>query len=438
MSRGQHESLSLLTGIIIAVLILLSLSFISCSIAKQQADVRSRINFDKVFTYLQQCQQLGQKDCYCPLLTLERFGSDEFLHLQTLADGTYLDLQKEGLASPVARKKISSQKLCTYRYSQETQQWKSAPISTYSIDYRHRVTFDDPVVFMAYLDRDGNVCSLQGFLESGLKFVERGLDPRITSQLRSCSTPQQEAPYLFYFQQRHTTSTKNPEQVMKSGQALVQELQTVFASQGKTYFSKIEPFVYTSTLTGISRPEYDKPQDNTKALLSLLSKNLPQDFQNKFFILSPLYAQTAEKQEKDSVTLYYLQNSVASKSLATFIQQRLVTLVGKRYIDQTLLSDADLSSEQSRFEFWITVEPLDETAATKKGLFLTQSWFAKDYSQLFQERHTLPAVFVDLVDHENPYALLDKHSYAFSQSFLLAVQDYLQQQSKKSGDLFKP
>ncbi len=422
MRRGQTESISLLTGIIIALLILLSLGFISCSIAKQkQVDVRSTINYDRLYSYLQQCQQFGEKDCYCPLLTFEKFASGESLQLQTLPDGTYLDLKKTDVASSFAHKKVSTKKLCTYEYINN--KWVNAPVSTLDIS---PISLADQQNFMAYIDAEGNLCSLAFFLEGGLRHTEPAIATTITSQLRSCTISAPASSLTFFVQQRHTKDNPNPEFIMKEGQAFALSLQTSLLSLGKVYLSKVEPSTDPSN-EFTSNPLYTHPDDQLLKTLPQITKSLQNNFGKKLLVISPLYTQTKEAQEKDSITIYYLKGSVTSKLLAESLQKRLTSLAGKSYINELLLADTDSNAQQHRFAFWIQLEPLDETAAAAKGIFFFQPQVIKQYPQLYQDRNAIPAVFVDFVDHPNAYSLLDKHNYVLSREIKLGVEDYLQQ-----------
>ncbi len=173
MRRGQ--GLGFVMGILIALLILFSLSFASCTILQQQADIQSRINFDQVLSYLQQCQASGQKACYCdPPVPLDGMPQEESLELRRYADGLYLDLSKDERA--LLHKRVSDKGLCAYYYHYPSKQWKKEPKSFYPF----RAPFATSYYF--YIDSTGDVC-----------YMPFDLQEDTEPTLRSCSAQPQQA-----------------------------------------------------------------------------------------------------------------------------------------------------------------------------------------------------------------------------------------------------
>ena len=171
MRRGQLESLSTTMGAVIAILILLLVAaiFASCKLNEGRADVRTSINFDTILAYLQQCQQLGQKNCYCdPPLKVYRSSEKESLSLITYADGLYLDLKKGDTI--LKHKKITDKSFCNYYYHYPTKAWRK--------DAKQDFTFRfDAESHLFYLDQEQNICFLPYLIPKDAR-----------PQLQSCTT----------------------------------------------------------------------------------------------------------------------------------------------------------------------------------------------------------------------------------------------------------
>jgi len=415
MRRGQHESVSLLTGIIIAVLILLSLSFVSCSIAKQQTDVRSRINFDRVAAYLQQCQQYKDKECYCdPPLQLEQYGSGESLSVVTYADGLSLELTntQQKLSQ---QKKLSQKNLCLYSYSSKDQRWEKATVLSYSFPL-------DKSTFLGYFAEDNTLC----FFQDAVYSYSTILLEEIVSKFRSCNAPRT-SPVLLYLQQRLPKQVLDIRQAAYHGSQFLSASRQPFTPLGRIYTSVIE------TSHGV-------PFDQSETVFQRIMPALQQQPQSSLLILSPQLDVVQQSLDKDAIVLSYLKDSAPSQDLARSLLSRLQSLSGKSYSRMVQLTEQDPLYSTNLFSFDVRLEPLDDGKAVSKGLFFFQPWVGKRYPQFFKDRASVPAVFIDFIDYENKYSLLGNSQFlALAQTLFLGVQDYLQQpKPPKTQDVFKP
>src|SRR3989338_9474833 len=135
MKRAEESFSPFFTGLILSlILIIVTISCTNQVFFENKIDVRSRMVYDQLQNYLQECMSFQQVDCYCPYVTLPSFPKEDVIQLITAADGVYLDLTKKETNKRLLSKKISEKPLCIYR-SDKTQptSWKTFPLNEYTL-----------------------------------------------------------------------------------------------------------------------------------------------------------------------------------------------------------------------------------------------------------------------------------------------------------------
>lgn len=419
--KAQTDSLTLIEGMILAIFLILVVFTACTNIFKTQADVRSRINFDQISSYLQQCQQLGEKDCFCPLLQLESMAPDISLQLQTLSDGLYLDLRETGATIPLERKKVSDKKFCVQDYSLRDRRWNSQITNSYSFTSKQR--------FYGYIDSAGNLCSLTSI------YAPDFLTQQITSDFKLCSAPT--TSLRLYIHHRHPQNALDDKEALLLAHRYLDTLQSTLASLGRLSFTKLQPTTKTISKTS-ERPDYSFLFDPSSTRFFEIAKGVQQPYATNFILLSFLFGQQASAAPEDTLTLSYLTPSSSSKSLALALQQSLQALSDKSYTQQQLLPKEHPSFANHLLHFTVRLEPLTDEQIISKNLLFSESWFQKNHPTLYSQRAELPAVFVDFIDFQNSYSLYQDHESTFSEAFLRGIQAYLQQPAPKTQDVFQP
>lgn len=428
MKKG-NESVSFLTGLIIALLILTSLTFISCSIAKQQADVRNRINFDRVSTYFTQCAALERKDCYCDLpITVEASALDESLSLTTRADGLYLEL-KNDKEKILQSKKLSDKSFCAYTYSSTTDTWSSRPASSYSFSKNGQS-------FILHKLADGSLCRLEGYTSQ----FTPDASSAVLSHLHSCST-EAASQITFFLQQRYPPNLVSENDFKKHsllGKEFMDLLQSSFAPKGNLFVSHITPKVIDPEYMqggASSSIDYSSPQDDTPLVFHEVASHVRHTYKDNFILLSPEIYSALFTAKKDTVLLSYYEGSPKSKLLADAIEKRLQELNGHSYKDEVILSDVDKDYTSYLFSFDFHKRTFTDSSLNQQDCSLAdiplycEDWAKQESPSFYEQRTEIPALAITFIDSYNSYSLYDHHLSVLSQALFLGVQDYLQQQA---------
>lgn len=426
MTRAQESFSPFLTGLILCILlIIITISCTNQVFFQNKIDVRSRMAYDQLTTYIQSCLNYQQTDCYCPYVTLPSFPNEDIIHLVTAADGAYLDLTKQETGKLLLSKKINDKSWC-YIFESLTVQRKALPLPNY---YRIQAAEFMVSIFMVSITSDGRLCH-----DDRKSTV---LSEFYTSSLRTCSQkkdyPQQQLLTTF-LAHRYKPNSGDPKKILTIDKDFLLVLQRSFLP-----LSLVSTSSFGSAL-GLrdSSLSFDNIRltDTLPAKLTTLSKNLKQPLADKLVIISPLVSYSSSTSQ-DEVVLYYLQDSAPSRVLAEQLAFSLSSLHGKFYFHNQQLQDTP-ENIIYKLDFKVRIEPLTIDQAIQQGLFLAQPSLEQTYSLLFQERSAIPAVFLDFVDNTNKFTLLDNHLPAFSEALSLGFQSYLEQLPKSSAPIDKP
>ncbi|HLC71953.1 MAG TPA: hypothetical protein VJH37_00050 [Candidatus Nanoarchaeia archaeon] len=408
-------------------------------IVKQQADVRSRINFDRVSSYATQCNALKNNGCYCdPPVTIESSAPDESLALSSYSDGIYLELT-DAYAKTLQRKKLSDKLFCAYTYSSANKQWSSQQQKSHTF-------LKSGERFILYKLADGSLCRLEGFTTT----FGSELAPAVFSRLHSCSadSPTQTT---FYLQQRYPSNlitTSDYQQHALLGQEFMNSLQQYFSPNGNLFVSRFRPYTKQSGgYDGVygSDEDYSRMEDDTEIIFSQVASHVQHAYKNNFILLSPMLSLASYSIGKDQIILTYYGGSPKSKLLAEVLEKRLRQLNGHSYKDGVILSDVDPEYSSFLFSFEILQLPEQDSLYALGDPRFTSGAKCKDISalwvycqergvkkispQFYEQRSEIPALSITFVDAQNSHSLYDHRIPLLAQTLFLGVQDYLQQQA---------
>ena len=450
MQRAQESFSPFFTGLILSlILIIVTISCTNQVFFENKIDVRSRIAYDQLQNYLQECMSYQQVDCYCPYVTLPSFpGEEDTIQLITAADGVYLDLTKKETNKRLLSKKINDKLLCSYSYSDKTKpaQWKVTSLSDYNLFTAPYYLSMDTHYFMAYIAPDGRLCSSTNFLEytGSTTGTISTLSEAYSSRLPTCAQKRDYPNQLMsiFLNHRYTSNTGDPERVLTTGKDLISYLQQSFSSLSLVSTSRIspttsyEPVRYepggpAQSMDDIITPNYASVQDTLPEKLTALSNNLKKPLADKLVILSPLVSYSTDT-SRDTIILYYLQDSSQSELFAKALEQSLRSLSGKVYLHNQQLQDTPEHAVY-KLDFILSLKPLTLEAAAQQGLFLAQPTLKQSHPIIFKELLQISAVFIDFTDNTNTFTLLDNHLPAFAEALALGFQRYLQQLPKSSA-----
>src|SRR3989344_2335165 len=438
MKRAEESFSPFFTGLILSlILIIVTISCTNQVFFENKIDVRSRMVYDQLQNYLQECMSFQQVDCYCPYVTLPSFPKEDVIQLITAADGVYLDLTKKETNKRLLSKKINDKPLCSYGYSDDTKptQWKVSPLSEYDLftSPYYRLPLDTHY-FMAYIAPDGRLCQATTFLDFTADQTPI-LSEAYSSRLPTCAQKRDYPNQLMsiFFNHRYTPNTGDPERVLTIGKDLISSLQQSFSSSSLVSTSRVSPFMRGLPIAlpfTLPSADYTRLTDTLPAKLTTFSKNLNPPLADKLLILSPLVSYSTATTQ-DIVTLYYLQDSSQSKLFAEALEQSLRSLSGKVYLHNQQLQDTPEHAVY-KLDFTLNLKPLNLEQAAQQGLFLAQPTLEQSHPLFYKERLQIPAVFIDFTDNTTTFTLLDNHLPAFAEALALGFQRYLQQLPKSS------
>ena len=176
MKKGQagSEGLSLVSGLVLMTLLFIVMALLFLLISKDDADVRTDIQYNKFFEYYQACADKVGDNCYCEDFDYSLLQHEEYI---TLAQGTdhtiMLQLRKVGLKSPIASKTIQGKELCVYDYLLSTKSFQKRKVEDYTISVSSNARLAN--IWESYLTlyKEGDDLCFVNYLA-----VQRGSEPQ--------------------------------------------------------------------------------------------------------------------------------------------------------------------------------------------------------------------------------------------------------------------
>tara|TARA_Y100000310_G_C20687627_1_gene820123 strand:+ start:64 stop:1425 length:1362 start_codon:yes stop_codon:yes gene_type:complete len=155
MKTGQGQTLSLMNGLLIMILILIALSFISCTIMQENADVRSKVLFDKFVRYYSSCQEISSQDCSCDFFEFDQLQKNQQIQLIPLASGNIeIRLLNLGVREPVLSQIVKGENLCTYNYDKRLKKFQRINKQSYTFSSVLNEGYKGTTSLVLYKDKE--------------------------------------------------------------------------------------------------------------------------------------------------------------------------------------------------------------------------------------------------------------------------------------------
>ena len=453
MKRAETSALELLIDIVLMLLILSPIIFLVYTTFSGPPvnDLHTRVAFDEFTQYYTSCVEQPVTDCYCyPPLNMKEMNEQSFIHLVPVESG-HLRAYLKGRGETIDEDETFDQtallplpkSLCTLDFNVYTQ--KFTINTAYDFFFPHFSAYREKQLVI-YLTKDKQPCFLNYYVPRDLNTEPDYVYPPFSyeavlngdyliSNTQLLKKLPQHKPTCEQRKQQplthipedfsifiHMRQSYDNDDYDAQNFALIESLQRAITLQGVTK----QPFTggYLANTRSKSFFPYNIPQlfssgtDNTNAWLEYHGKDLKQPFAPKTLIISTK-ADYDEKAIADYYRIYYLAKSNSSKIFAAFVQQELNKLYGLYYS-----GDIKLTKTEAGPHHLINAQARELISVTdEEAFFLTQP---STYKPFYEQRYTLPAVFIDFVETDDGHNLLAEHETILAQAIATATKNYLQ------------